>query len=264
MTAPAEAPSPVSAVRKGAGYWWRAYVMMLRFDLVGLRPLLIAVILIQILMSGGMAIIYGFYIGSGLDPGTALFIATGAPALALIPVGMALVPSVILQEKLDGSYDFTWTLPVPRSATVLSAFSVFTTAALPGAAVALGVAMWRYDLDVSVSPAIIPAVLLVGLMATSVGYGFGHAIPEPRITNLLVNLIIFFVLLFSPIAFPIDNFPDWFANVHRVLPFYHMGRVVRYGLTEGLVTGVAGSYLVLGLWTVASWALIGWVVGRRR
>lgn len=145
----------------------------------------------------------------------------------------------------------------------MSAFTVFTTAALPGVVVALVMAAWRYDLELSVSLAVIPAVFVVGLVATSVGYGFGHAIPDPRIANLLVNLIIFFVVLFSPIAFPIENFPDWFANVHEVLPFYHMGRVIRDGLTDGLVTGVGGSYVILGLWIVGSWALTGWAVGRR-
>jgi ABC-2 type transport system permease protein len=237
--------------------------MMLRFDIVGLRTFLIGVVMIQILMSGGMAIIYGFYFGDGLSPAVATFIVTGAPALALIPVGMAMVPSVILQQKLEGSYDFVWTLPVPRAAAVMSNFTVFTAAAVPGTAVALGVAVWRYNIDLSVSLAIIPAVVIVGLMATSVGYGFGHAIPDPRITNLVVNMLIFLVLLFSPIAFPIDNFPEWFASVHRVLPFYHMGQVIRDGLSDGLVTGIARSYGVLGLWTVGSWLLIGWVVGRR-
>lgn len=255
--------TPVSTARRGVRHWWRSYVMMMRYDLVGLRAFLLTVLILQVLMSAGMAIIYGFYFGDALPPELALYIVTGAPALALIPVGMAMVPSVILQQKLDGSYDFEWTLPVPRTAVVLSTFTVFTTVAAPGAAIALGVASWRYGLDLSISFGILPAVVLVGLMATSVGYGFGHAIPNPRLTNLLVNLIIFLVLLFSPIAFPIENFPGWFAGVHRVLPFYHMGQVIRDGLTDGIVTGVTGSYAVLALWTGAAWALIGRVVGRR-
>jgi ABC-2 type transport system permease protein len=101
-------------------------------------------------------------------------------------------------------------------------------------------------------------------MANSVGFGFAHAIPEPRVTNLIVNMIIFLVLLFSPVAFPIENFPDWFASVHRVLPFFHMANIIRDGLTEGLVDGVATSYAVVAIWTVASWTLTAWVVGRRR
>ncbi len=97
------------------------------------------------------------------------------------------------------------------------------------------------------------------------GYTLGHAIPDPRVTNLLTNLIIFLVLLFSPIVVPIALFPDWWATVHRVLPFWHMAVVVRAGLTEGLITGSVGvSYAVVGAWTAAAWLLAAWVVGRRR
>ena len=134
---------------------------------------------------------------------------------------------------------------------------------LPGVAMSLVVAAWRYDIDLAVSWSIVPAVLLAALMANSVGFGFAHAIAEPRITNLIVNMIIFFVLLFSPVAFPISNFPDWFASVHRVLPFFHMANVIRGGLTEGLVDGLAASYLILGIWMIGAWVLAAWVVGRR-
>jgi ABC-2 type transport system permease protein len=177
---------------------------------------------------------------------------------------MALVPGVVMQHKFDQTYDFLWSLPVPRLTIAASNFVLFTALALPGVALSLLVAMWRYDIDLSISWTVVPAVLLAALMANSVGFGFAHAIPEPRITNLIVNMIIFLVLLFSPIAFPISNFPDWFASVHRVLPFFHMATIIRAGLTDGLVTGVATSYLVVALWTVGSWSLAAWVVGRRR
>ncbi len=44
--------------------------------------------------------------------------------------------------------------------------------------------------------------------------------------------------MFSPIAFPIENFPGWLAAAHRVLPFWHMANVVRALLTQGLVDAV--------------------------
>ena len=183
----------------------------------------------------------------------ATFIVTGTPTLA-IPTGtMALVPGVVMQHKLDETYDFLWSLPVPRLTIAASNFVLFTGLALPGVVLSLLAATWRYDIDLAVSWSVVPAVLLAALMANSVGFGFAHAIPEPRLTNLIVNLIIFLVLLFSPVAFPIQNFPDWFATVHRVLPFFHMANIVRGGLTEGLVEGLPISYLVVTLWQVALW-----------
>ncbi|HSQ37813.1 MAG TPA: ABC transporter permease, partial [Acidimicrobiia bacterium] len=69
---------------------------------------------------------------------------------------------------------------------------------------------------------------------------------------------------FSPIAFPIENFPGWLAATHHVLPFWHMANVVRDALTDGLVDSVWRSYLVLGAWTVGTWLLAAWAIRRQR
>jgi ABC-2 type transport system permease protein len=74
----------------------------------------------------------------------------------------------------------------------------------------------------------------------------------------------FLAILFAPIVVPIAQFPDWWASVHQVLPFYHMAQVLRDGLSNGLVESVGISWAVLEAWTVAAWLLAGWVVGRRK
>jgi ABC-2 type transport system permease protein len=250
------------AVRRGPGYWLGGYRAMLRFDLVNLRDSLVFFLLIQVLMGAGMAIIYGFYFDD-LPPAAATYIATGAPTLAIIPVGMTLVPTIVAQYRWNDTYDFLWSLPVPRLMAAASNFTIFTVLSIPGFIVTLLVASWRYDLDLAVSWSIVPAVLLTSLMAVSVGWGAAHAIAEPRITNLLVNLTIFVALLFSPIAFPIENFPDWLAAVHRVFPFWAMAGVVRAALTDGLVADLGRHYAVLIAWTIGAWVLAAWVVGRR-
>jgi len=250
-------------VRRGPGYWLGGYRAMLRYDLLNMRDFLSFFLLIQVLMGAGMAIIYGFYFEE-VPPLAATFIATGAPTLAIVPVGMTLVPAAVAQYKWSNTYDFLWSLPVPRLVTAASNFTIFTVLSVPGFVVTLLVAAWRYDLDLAVSWSIVPAVLAASLMAVSVGWGAAHAIPDPRITNLLVNLVIFVVLLFSPIAFPIENFPDWLASLHRVLPFWSMANVVRAGLTDGLVADLGRHYAVLAAWTVCAWTVAAWVVGRRR
>jgi ABC-2 type transport system permease protein len=260
MTAAAIASA---TLRRGAGYWLAGYRAMLRFDLASSRPWLVSFILVQMLMGAGMAIIYGFYLGD-LPPAAATFLATGAPTLAVMPLGMALLPSLIASRKIEQTYDFMWSLPVPRTATAASSFTIFTLLAIPGVAVSLAVAGWRYDLDLRVSLWIVPAVLLASLMSASVGFGIGHAVPDPGIINVITNLLIFVVLMFSPIAFPIGNFPGWLAALHRGLPFWHMANVMRAALTEGLVESVWRSYLVLGAWTVGTWLLAAWAIRRRR
>jgi ABC-2 type transport system permease protein len=101
-------------------------------------------------------------------------------------------------------------------------------------------------------------------MATSVGFGLAQLIGRPVVTNALVNALIFVVLIFSPVEFPISRLPLWLADVHRVLPVYYMAEVLRASLTRGLVSGTGTAYAVLGAWLAGAWAATAWVVGRRR
>ena len=254
----------VPQLRKGAVFWADSYRSMLRFETRSLRRYLTVGLVIQVLMGAGMALMYGYYFGD-LTPVQQTFIVTGIPALAMIPVGFAMVPASIMDHKIRNTHDYVWSLPVPRTASTAATFTVFTALAIPGAAAAILIATMVYDIDLRVSWAIVPAVLLTSAMATSVGYALGHMIPEPRITNLITNMVIFLVLLFSPIVVPIEQFPDWWASVQRALPFWHMSVVIRGGLTDGLLASSVGtSYLVLIAWTTAAWIAVGTVVARRR
>jgi ABC-2 type transport system permease protein len=76
-------------------------------------------------------------------------------------------------------------------------------------------------------------------------------------------VVIFLVLLFSPIVIPIERFPEWAETAHRVLPFFHMSNLILSSLTEGLAADVAASLTILIAWTVLGWAVVARVVGRR-
>lgn len=249
-------------VASGPAHWLCSFALMARRDLLTLRVELVAMLAFQALMGAGAAFIYGFVLGE-IAPTRLVYIATAAPALALIPVGFVYVPGVIANMKTEGSYDFTLALPVPRTAAAAATLCVFSAVAIPGAALSLGVVSWRYAVDLAISPSILPAVAVTALMTASVGYGIGHAVTDPRVTNLIVNFVIFFVVMFSPIAFPLEQFPTWFAALHSVLPFHHMATVLRAGLTEGIAIDLTRSYLMLTLWTIAAWAAALRVVAQR-
>lgn len=250
------------SLRHGPAYWWGSYLSMLRWVVAQQKAFFGMVAFFQLLLGVGSVAMYGFYLGD-VDPLTATFLVSGLPALAIIPVGFLMVPILVMQEWFRGTFDFTWSLPVPRLAPVAATFTVFTAIAMPIAAVATAVASWQFGVTLSMSWSALWAALGASLMATSVGYGMAMAIPEPRLTNLITNIVVFLVLLFSPIVIPIDRFPAWAETAHRVLPFYHMANLIRDGLTDGLSTGVGTSALVLGAWTVAGWAVVAWVLGRR-
>jgi ABC-2 type transport system permease protein len=254
---------PQSELRSGIGYWVASLVTMMRFDYGRMRQWAGMMIVIQTMMGAGMALLYGFFYPH-ITAMRALYITTGAPTLALIPLGFVMVPGTVAQQKLEGTFDYIWSLPAPRSAQAASTFVLYTLLALPGSVLALLVAAWRYDVHLSVSLLLIPAVLLCALMATTVGYGLALAVSNPIVTNVVTNALMFVVLLFSPIVYPASQLPAWLATVHYFLPFYNMAVVIRAGLTFGAVDHLTTSFIVLAAWAVVGAAATAWVVGRRR
>jgi ABC-2 type transport system permease protein len=97
------------------------------------------VVVIQVMMGAGMVVMHGFFYPR-ITHSTALYITTGTPTLALIPLGFVMVPMNVAQEKLEGTFDFIWSLPVPRSVQAVATFLLFTLLSLPGAVLALAVA----------------------------------------------------------------------------------------------------------------------------
>jgi len=245
-----------------AAHWFRSLQLMMRFDAGRAREWAPMMAIVQIFMGAGMAITYGFFYPV-VTPTIALYIVTGTPTLALIPLGLVMVPIGVSQQKVERTFDFIWSLPAPRSAQAASTFVLWTALSIPGMVAAVAIAAWRYGVSLTVSPSIVPAVLLSALMAISVGFGMALAISSPILVNLITNTLVFVVLLFSPIVFPISHLPSWLAGVHHVLPFYAMAQIVRAGLTTGVVTNLAWWYLVVFVWTVIGWGLTAWVVGRR-
>lgn len=249
-------------IRRGVRYWWESYLAMLRWVMAQQRVLLGGILFTQTVMGIGAAVMYSFYLGP-IDLTAAIFLVSGIPALSLVPVGFVLVPILVMQEKSRGTHEFTWSLPVPRLAPVAATFTVFTVIVLPIAALSTWLAAWRFEVGLSVTWTALPAAVLAALVATSLGYGLAMAIPEPRLTNLITNVVIFVVLMFSPIVIPIDRFPAWAEGVHRVLPFFHMSNLVRYGLTDGLATQAPASLVTLLLWAIVGWAVVARVVAKR-
>ena len=247
----------------GVEHWFRSLGLMMRFDAGRAREWAAMMAVIQVMMGAGMAFMYGFFYPV-VTPTIALFIVTGTPTLALIPLGLVMVPTGVSEQKVEGTFDFIWSLPAPRSAQAASTFVLYTALSIPGMVVAVVIAAWKYGVTLSVSPAIVPAVLLSSLMAISVGFGMALAIKSPIVVNLITNTLVFVVLLFSPIVFPASHLPPWLMDIHRFLPFYAMAQVVRAGLTDGIVVDVARSYVVLVIWTLIGWGLTASVIARRR
>ena len=112
---------------------------MLRWQLTTLRSIVPLIVVVQILFGVGFAVGMGLFFPTMTEE-IALYLATGAATVTLITVGIVLGPQLVAAEKEDGTYDFTWSLPVPRTATTAAWVVVNALFALPGAIAALLVA----------------------------------------------------------------------------------------------------------------------------
>ncbi|HEX9865354.1 MAG TPA: ABC transporter permease [Acidimicrobiia bacterium] len=253
----------LGAVRSGPSYWFESLGAMLRWYLTSMRLLLPVFVVVQMLIASGFSVGISFFFEE-ITSEAALFLGTGASIIALILAGVVVAPQLIASEKDAGTYDFSWSLPVPRSANVTAWVMLNAVIGIPSMVVALVIADWRLDLDFSPSWTIAPAVVLALTCGTLIGSAVAHAIDRTSITQLISQVFAFGILGFTPITYPIENLPTWLESVHRVLPFYHMGVIVRGGLTDGPGEGIWASYGIVFGWTLAAAVATALVVGRRR
>lgn len=241
--------------------WMRSYGLMMRWELLGLRLMLPLMLIVQLFLGAGLAIGFGLLF-EDIPATQALYLSTGSAVITMLVVGLGLAPQIVAQHKMRQTYDFLWSLPVSRLAQVSASISVWILVTVPGMALALVVAAWRYDLSLSVETPLVPAMLLTLLVSTSVGFAMAHALP-PMVTTMATQVLIFVILMFSPINYPAHRLPEWLQTVHVSLPFQHAATVMRAGLTQTLGEGAGLSFAVLAAWTLAGWGVLAWVLGRR-
>ncbi len=221
-------------------------------------PLLV---LVQILVSVATILGYGLLVGD-VPHEAALYLATGAPTVTLVMVGLVMAPQMVAQAKTEGSLDWIRTLPVPRPAFLIADLLVWTVLALPGMVLGVLVGQWRFDLDLSLAWWVAPAAFVVSLISAAVGYAMATLLP-PQLAHLMTQVLVFVVLLFSPVSYPAERMPGWLQGVHSVLPIEPMAQVVRGGLAHEDFSVPGRSVAVLVIWTVASLAGATWSINRR-
>lgn len=241
---------------------WTAYAGLFRWQLARIGPMLSMVVVIQLLLSAGLIIGFGFLIPD-IDGETALYLSTGIPTVLLLMVGLVLVPSVVGYSKTEGTFDYQRTLPVARPLVFLADLSVWSLVALPGIAVAVLIAWLRFDLTLAFDWIVLIATALgVTITAAAVGYMIAVLLP-PVLAQLVAQALAFFVILFSPITFAADRLPGWYQAIHRLLPIEPAANLLRAGLASTTYTVEAGDVVVLGLWCAIGFAVCMLAMVRR-
>lgn len=238
-----------------------SYALLLRWQGLRLRGFLPLAIVVQALFALGIVVGYPLLFPE-IDPPTILYLATGAPAITLITMGLVAVPQVVAQAKTEGTLEYVRSLPVARLVYLFADLTIWMAIVLPGVAFAMVIGVWRFGLELEVSPLVIPAFALVALTAATVGYAMASVLP-PTLAQLLTQVLVVFVLMFSPLNFPPERLPDWLRAIHALLPVQAMGEVIRGTVASTTFPLPTGAWLILIAWCVGGLG-VAYLALRRR
>ena len=240
---------------------WRSYRLLVLWQAQRLKVFLPLGIIVQSLFALGIVVGYPLLFPA-LDRQTILFLATGAPAISLISMGLVAVPQLVAQAKTEGTLDYMRSMPIPRVVYLLADLTVWLVVVTPGVVFAVVVGTLRFGLELQPSPLLVPAGLLVALTCTSIGYAIASLLPQ-MLANIATQVLVVFVLMFSPLNFPADRLPDWLAAIHRILPIQAMGEVLRGTLAQNAFPLSVSMFATLAIWCLASLAVTLRVLERR-
>ena len=240
----------------------RSYTLLIRWQALRLKAFLPLAIIVQALFALGIVVGYPLLFPE-IDEITVLFLATGAPAITLITMGLVAVPQVVAQAKTEGTLEYMRSLPVPRLVYLFADLTVWMAIVLPGVAFALAIGVWRFGLDLDVIPLVIPAFVLIALTSATVGYAMASVLP-PTVAQLLTQVLVVFVLMFSPLNFPPERLPDWLQAIHALLPVQAMGEVIRGTVAASTFPMTVGAWALLAGWCVGGLGIAFVTLQRRR
>lgn len=257
---PSGAPEPIAPIQVSPG---TGFITLMRWSLASTGAMLPLIVIIQAMLAAGIIIGFGFVIGE-VTPEGALFLSTGAPTILLLTIGLVIVPQGVSRARASGAFDYQRALPVARPLLLIVDLVVWSLIALPGVAVGLLVAWLRFDLSFSFDwPLLIAASLLITTMATAVGYAIAVSM-SPMPAQMVSQVLVFFVLLFSPITFPAAQLPSWLQVLHDFLPIRPAADLLRAGVAADVFTASGRDLMVLIAWTGLGLLVTGRALVRRR
>jgi ABC-2 type transport system permease protein len=238
-----------------------SYGLLVTWQALRKKAYLPLMMIVQALFSLGIVLGYPLLFPT-LDKTAIYLIATGAPAISMVSVGLVALPQTVGEARVEGSLAYMRSLPVPRLAYLVADLTVWLAIVIPGVVLGVIVGAWRFGLDLQVSPLVVPAVLMVALTSTCVGYAIASLLPY-MVTVIVTQAIVVLVFMFSPLTFLPDKLPGWLEAIHRLLPIQAMGEVTRGTLASNQFPLPPGAWLTLAVWCVIGFGVTYAAMTRR-
>jgi len=240
----------------------RSYALMLKWQALSSQTVLPLTLIVQLMIAAGFIIGIGFFYPE-MTSETAKYLTTGAPTITLLMIGLVLVPQMVAISRSAGTFEYMWSLPVPRLVYVAADATVWVLVSLPGVILSLILGAVYFDFSLELSWLAIPAVLLISLTGVFIGYSIAHSVPKPELATLATQVIVFLIMLFSPVMYPASQLPGWMEAIHKFFPVMYMADLSRGTLTD-LNVDLGRAFAVVGAWCVLGLILTALLVRRRR
>lgn len=240
----------------------RQYRDLTAMQLLSMRGEMWFVAILHIALSLGLVLGFGYLIPD-ISDSTALFMITGTATQAIVTVGLVMLPQMLAQSKEEGRMEYFLTMPISREAYLASLVTVVAAMALPGVAFAVLFGAWYYDVPIAFDPAALLVLVLGVASLAGVGVTMAVVSPHQQVTNALTQLIIFFVLFFSPVLMPAEQLPWLLQQTAHLAPPTYTADAVRATLTDLPGTHLGRSLLVMAGFAAASLTMSATAIRRR-
>jgi ABC-2 type transport system permease protein len=240
----------------------RQYLDLIRCQFLMNRQMIPMIVIIQTVFTVGLILGFGYFIPN-IAERQALFLTVGAATQTVITVALVMLPQKLSQEKAEGLLDYFFTLPIGREAYLLAEVTFVALMTFPGTAFAAAFGAWHYELSMSVQPVVVLVAVLAVFSLAGIGVAMAVLSPYEQLTNALTQLIIFWVLLFSPVMMPKEQLPWALQKLAIVMPPAYAADAMRASLTDLPGTHLARSLVVMTLFAVGSLGISAIAVRRR-
>jgi len=240
----------------------RQYRDLVGMQMRGMRGDNVFIALIHVALTLGLVLGMGYLIPD-ISESTALFLVTGTATQAFVTTGLVMLPQLLSQSKADGRLEYFLTLPISREAYLMSLITMVAVTSFPAVAFCLAFGAWHYDLSLGFDPAFVLVMLLAVLSLAGVGVAMAVYTPHQQVTNAFTQLIIFYVLFFSPVLLPESQLPEFLQQTAKLAPPTYAADGVRATLTDLPATDLAEDLLLMSGFAAASIGLSAFAIRRR-
>ena len=206
-----------------------------------------------------LAMVFGFArMGSGLtDRASLLYIVSGAAVFAVATEGLVAMAQRVGYMKREGMMVYYASLPISKVAFIIAVICSRLLVTLPGMLAPIVVAPLLYrGLELRFSPWVLLLLPLTALSLSALGMALGSLIDNFELITVVTNVLLFLLLLATPVFIPAAALPLPLRVLGYLLPPSYAADALRHALGGTIGRAFFVDLAVLALMTVASFGIL--------